>query len=479
MDSNKGALIVAQYLAAQGINPVRFGSRLFKALEEVKREGLGSEEGEALVPQKLVGDEEEEYITKSELLSLMKAEEGDRRMIFGKPFEYRSGKWEPAEGGPEGGETEAPTEDIAPAEGPDEGEAEELLDQMSPEEALDYLETGELEEGPELEEGDARAAIELADVEDPDQAYEDLQAAGYSDADIANMDPADIPAAAAGPDVTGEPGDAGPQFGELSGNEALDQAQQGPYADVSADQANSAIEEAGGEAAARNMLQEEGIDATDLTEAEMAQVLLDQGMVSDVAPEGGVSEQDRADYIREHEDDLRQDAAQQLFDTGEFESEDDAMDAARDLDTEDLDDMLGDQITEELQRGMPAEEAPADEAGAVDYIVDSTGMDDAEAETVRDYLTSVEDHTDDTLQDLSAEELQAARDRMNETLDEAGDEQFVMDPDERDNLETDQIGRAGRIFAVSQRCNGCGDSRFSGRHSRSCGGFRAVYGSRI
>lgn len=244
MDEGRMAVVIAETLAKQGINPVKFGSRLFKAMEEVKREGLSTENGEALVPEKLVGDEEEERITisnkaMSQICTLAgveydveKQEEGDRRMIFGRPYEYRSGEWSPADG-PAGEEEAEPEEEtemepgaMAPEEeGPSQAEAEELLDEMDPEEALEMLESGEITEGPALTQEDAMSAIDLAGVEDPEGTYAELRESGYSDEEIANMDPDQFI-----PEPT-EPAEEGSV--EALRNQGMDQiADQWPGADV-------------------------------------------------------------------------------------------------------------------------------------------------------------------------------------------------------------------------------------------------------
>lgn len=40
-------------------------------------------------------------VIKSKFLNIIKAKDGDKREIFGKPFEWKGGKWVPAEGGSE------------------------------------------------------------------------------------------------------------------------------------------------------------------------------------------------------------------------------------------------------------------------------------------------------------------------------------------------------------------------------------------
>ena len=49
--------------------------------------------------------------------TVLKAEEGDKKTVFGKPMEYHSGKWSPAEGGSAPEEDSGGQENSAPAEG--------------------------------------------------------------------------------------------------------------------------------------------------------------------------------------------------------------------------------------------------------------------------------------------------------------------------------------------------------------------------
>jgi len=84
---------------------------------------------------------------------VMKAEEGDTKMVFGNPMEYRSGKWVPTDGG---GKEEAPTEET----GKPKDEEFANLDYDKREAWIEGANDAELEEmievfgGSEIEEGE-------------------------------------------------------------------------------------------------------------------------------------------------------------------------------------------------------------------------------------------------------------------------------------------------------------------------------------
>lgn len=113
-----------------------------------------------------------------------KAEEGDRKSIFGRMMEFKGGEWTPVEGraeeepAPEEPGMEAEDELSAMVEEKGEMIDEMLASGMDPEEIADTLENGKPDE---LGNGDLEIDYGF------DEAIADLQSAGYSDEEIDEM----------------------------------------------------------------------------------------------------------------------------------------------------------------------------------------------------------------------------------------------------------------------------------------------------